>query len=135
MINFLLKNPSLYRFYQKSVRRKYDEYNFIKFIFKKKIFKNIRMLDICCGDSYVLEHINEFIDEPFEYVLTVCDSANELCPVFPNGKNRIQQARSVAIDHLYRALGSLSKETKNGYSLNQLTTKSEIARLKTKSNH
>ena len=63
MINFLLKNPSLYRFYQKSVRRKYDEYNFIKFIFKKKIFKNIRMLDICCGDSYVLEYINEFIDD------------------------------------------------------------------------
>ena len=28
--------------------------------------------------------VNEFIDEPFEYVLTVCDSANELCPVFPN---------------------------------------------------
>ena len=63
MINFLLKNPSLYRLYQKIVRRKYDEYDFIKFIFEKSNFKNIRMLDICCGDSYILEYINEFIDD------------------------------------------------------------------------
>ena len=63
MINFLLKNPSLYRFYQKTVRAKYDEYDFFRFIFKQSNFKNIRMLDICCGDSYVLEHINEFVDD------------------------------------------------------------------------
>ena len=63
MINFLLKNPNLYRFYQKSVRGKYDEYDFFKFIFKKKIFGNIRMLDICCGDSYILEYISEFIED------------------------------------------------------------------------
>ncbi len=63
MINFLLKNPSLYRFYQKIVRAKHDEYDFFRFIFKKKNFKNIRMLDICCGDGYILEHINEFIDD------------------------------------------------------------------------
>ena len=63
MINFLLKNPSLYRLYQKTVRRKYDEYNFIKFIFEKNFFKNIRMLDICCGDSYILEYINEYVND------------------------------------------------------------------------
>ena len=51
-----------------------------------------------------------------------------------NGKNRIQRARSVAIDHLYQTLGSLNKKTKHGYSLDQLTTKSEIAHLKTNSN-
>ena len=51
-----------------------------------------------------------------------------------NGKNRIQRARSVAIDHLYQTLGSLGKKTKHGYSLDQLTTKSEIAHLKTNSN-
>ena len=39
MINFLLKNPSLYRFYQKIVRKKHDEYDFIKFIFKKNFIK------------------------------------------------------------------------------------------------
>ena len=63
MISFLLKNPSLYRFYQKTVRGKYDEYNFIKFIFEKNFFKNVRMLDICCGDSYILDYINESIDD------------------------------------------------------------------------
>ena len=63
MINFLLKNPSLYRFYQKIVRAKYDEYDFFKFIFKQSNFNNIRMLDICCGDSHILDHINEFIDD------------------------------------------------------------------------
>ena len=63
MINFLLKNPSIYRFYQKTVRAKYDEYDFFKFIFKQSNFNNIRMLDICCGDSYILDHINEFIDD------------------------------------------------------------------------
>ncbi len=65
MINFLLKNPSLYRFYQKTVRGKYDEYDFIKFIFKNEKFKNIRLLDICCGDSYILEYINEYVDDYF----------------------------------------------------------------------
>ena len=64
MINFLLKNPSLYRFYQKIVRKKHDEYDFIKFIFKKNfIKKKVRMLDVCCGDSYILEYINEFTDD------------------------------------------------------------------------
>ena len=56
--------------------------------------KQYKLIDICI---YIYRkkgnvNINEFIDEPFEYVLTVCDSANELCPVFPNGKNRIHNA-------------------------------------------
>ena len=63
MINFLLKKPSLYRFYQKTVRAKYDEYDFFKFIFKKNNIENIRMLDICCGDSFVLNHIGEYIND------------------------------------------------------------------------
>ena len=63
MINFLLKNPSLYRFYQKIVRTKYSEYDFFTFIFKQNNFKKIRMLDICCGDGHILEHINEFVTE------------------------------------------------------------------------
>ena len=65
MINFLLKYPNLYRFYQRTVRAQYDEYDFFKFIFKQNNFKNVRMLDICCGDSYILEHISEFIDDYF----------------------------------------------------------------------
>ena len=58
MINFLLKRPLIYRFYQKAIRKKYDEYDFFKFIFKKKKLKNIRMLDIRCGDSYILEYVS-----------------------------------------------------------------------------
>ena len=56
-------NPNLYRFYQNIVRKKYDEYDFFKFIFERSNFKNIRMLDICSGDSYVLEYIGEFVED------------------------------------------------------------------------
>jgi len=31
-------------------------------------------------------HISEFIDQDFDCVLTVCDSAKEACPVFPGAK-------------------------------------------------
>lgn len=33
------------------------------------------------------KHVNELLDIPFDYVVTVCDDANEACPVFP-GKTR-----------------------------------------------
>lgn len=29
-----------------------------------------------------------YLNEPFDYVVTLCDSANEACPVFPGAKNR-----------------------------------------------
>jgi arsenate reductase (thioredoxin) len=32
--------------------------------------------------------LDDFISEPFDYVITVCDSANESCPFFPNALNR-----------------------------------------------
>ena len=35
MINSILKFPIPYRLYQKSVRAKFDEYNFINFIFRE----------------------------------------------------------------------------------------------------
>jgi ArsR family transcriptional regulator, arsenate/arsenite/antimonite-responsive transcriptional repressor / arsenate reductase (thioredoxin) len=35
------------------------------------------------------KHLNEFIGQPFDYVITVCDQANETCPVFPGDPNRI----------------------------------------------
>jgi len=31
-------------------------------------------------------HISEYIDQDFDCVLTVCDSAKEACPVFPGAK-------------------------------------------------
>ena len=33
--------------------------------------------------------VNEFLDEDFDYVITVCDHANQRCPVFPVNVRRI----------------------------------------------
>ena len=33
--------------------------------------------------------MNEFLDTPFDYVITVCDHASEHCPVFPGSAQRI----------------------------------------------
>lgn len=33
--------------------------------------------------------INEFVGQEFRYVITVCDNANESCPVFPGKSERI----------------------------------------------
>lgn len=34
------------------------------------------------------KHLNEFLKQPVETVITVCDSANQACPVFPGRANR-----------------------------------------------
>lgn len=33
--------------------------------------------------------VNEFLDEPLDYVITVCDHANQRCPIFPGDVKRI----------------------------------------------
>ena len=33
--------------------------------------------------------MDEFIEQRFNFVVTVCDSANESCPIFPNAEHRI----------------------------------------------
>lgn len=35
------------------------------------------------------KHLNEFINEEFDYVITVCDQAAETCPTFPGPAKRI----------------------------------------------
>jgi protein-tyrosine-phosphatase len=35
------------------------------------------------------KHLNEFLDQHFDYVITVCDRAGETCPVFPGTPERI----------------------------------------------
>src|SRR5258707_11791079 len=34
------------------------------------------------------KHLNEFLSRPIETVITVCDNANQACPVFPGQANR-----------------------------------------------
>jgi arsenate reductase len=36
--------------------------------------------------------VDEFIDQDFDYVITVCDNAKEVCPVFPGKTERIHQS-------------------------------------------
>lgn len=55
MKNFILKFKFFYRLYQRIIRKKEDEYKFIKYIFDKQ--KNINVLDLCCGDSFILNYI------------------------------------------------------------------------------
>jgi arsenate reductase (thioredoxin) len=42
--------------------------------------------DISGQESKTLER---YLGEPFDYVVTVCDDANEACPVFPGAENRL----------------------------------------------
>ena len=43
-------------------------------------------VDISKQESKTLDR---YLNEPWDYVITVCDQANEACPLFPGGKNRI----------------------------------------------
>jgi arsenate reductase (thioredoxin) len=39
--------------------------------------------------SHWSKHLDELKEVPFDYVVTVCDSANETCPVFPGKVKRV----------------------------------------------
>ncbi len=43
-------------------------------------------VDISVQESKTLER---YLGEPFDYVITVCDDANEACPFFPGAKTRL----------------------------------------------
>jgi arsenate reductase (thioredoxin) len=43
-------------------------------------------IDVSGQESKTLER---YLGEPFDYVITVCDEANEACPFFPGAKNRL----------------------------------------------
>ena len=35
------------------------------------------------------KRLDRYLGQPFDYVITVCDDANEACPVFPGAKSRL----------------------------------------------
>jgi arsenate reductase len=43
-------------------------------------------IDISWQESKTLDR---YLQEPFDYVITVCDDANEACPFFPGASNRL----------------------------------------------
>jgi arsenate reductase len=47
----------------------------------------VRVLDGLGYDTSVLrsKSVTEFVGQPFDYVVTVCDRARETCPYFPGG--------------------------------------------------
>jgi arsenate reductase (thioredoxin) len=38
------------------------------------------------------KHLERYLRDPFDYVITVCDSANEACPFFPGAVMRVHQS-------------------------------------------
>ena len=53
--------------------------------------------------SHRSKSVDEFTGQEFDYVITVCDNANEQCPIFPGKTQRIhwgfQDPASVQGDH------------------------------------
>jgi arsenate reductase len=43
-------------------------------------------IDISGQESKTLDR---YLNQPWDYVITVCDQANEVCPFFPGGKKRL----------------------------------------------
>jgi len=41
--------------------------------------------------KHTSNNVDEYIDIPFDYVITVCDNANEACPFFPGKVERFHQ--------------------------------------------
>jgi len=57
MKNFILKFKFFYRLYQKLIRKNQDDYKFIKYVYNQN--EKVNILDLCCGDSFVLDYIND----------------------------------------------------------------------------
>jgi len=52
--------------------------------------KTMQEIGIDISHHYA-KSIDEFLDEKFDYVITVCDQAKDSCPFFPGAKNYIHK--------------------------------------------
>lgn len=52
-----------------------------------EVMKEIR-IDI---SSHYSKNVKDFINEDFDYVITVCGGAKETCPFFPGGKQQLHK--------------------------------------------
>ena len=41
--------------------------------------------------NHTSDHVDEYVDEDFDLVLTVCDHAQETCPVFPGARRTLHR--------------------------------------------
>jgi arsenate reductase len=41
--------------------------------------------------AHTSNHVDEYLDIPFDLIFTVCDHASERCPIFPSTAKRIHQ--------------------------------------------
>jgi arsenate reductase len=66
--------------------------------------------------SHTSKTLDRFLNQPWDYVITVCDDANEACPVFPGAKHRLHWSfpdpsaivgpgRQAAFDRAAEAIG------------------------------
>jgi len=49
---------------------------------------------------------DEFVNKSFEYVITVCDNAKEICPVFTG---EVKEQLHIGFDYPYEATGTLDE--------------------------
>ena len=52
------------------------------------------------------KHVDEYINEPWDYVITVCDQANETCPVFPG---KVRHRLHLGFDDPSKVVGSYTE--------------------------
>lgn len=55
------------------------------------VFKSMAEIGIDLS-GHSSKHLDQFINEQFDFVVTVCDNAKEACPYFPHAKNRIHKS-------------------------------------------
>ena len=56
--------------------------------------------------NHTPKHVDEYINESWDYVITVCDHANETCPVFPG---KVRHRLHIGFDDPSRFKGSYTE--------------------------